>query len=200
MSKRQQEEVISIATFDIETSNLSADFGRVLCAVVKQVGKKPLVFRGDSYVAWKKGNKYDDSGLVKDIIEELNKHDVLIAHNGLRFDRPFLNTRAFSGLSGGTGGVIVNPRCKMIDPVTIARKHLRFSWNSLARILQHFGLGSKSSVEGHMWLRALLATGKEQRKAMDEVVEHCIVDVVKLEQLVGKLRKFIPRIDEYGSK
>ncbi|KKL14685.1 hypothetical protein LCGC14_2513240, partial [marine sediment metagenome] len=100
---KQTEEVISIATFDIETSNLSADFGRVLCAVVKQVGKKPIIFRGDTYASWKKGNKYDDSMLVKDIIEELNKHDVLIAHNGMKFDRPFLNTRAYSGLSGGTG-------------------------------------------------------------------------------------------------
>lgn len=188
----------SIACFDIETSNLSADFGVVLCAVVKPYGGKAKVYRADDYPSFKAGRKYDDAALVQDIIRELNQHDILVAHNGVNFDRPFLNTRAIQQ-AASKGVDILDPRGKIIDPVKLCRKYLRFSYNSLDRVLQHLGLGSKKAVRGDQWLRALLSVGTEQRRAMNHVVVHCVQDVVLLERAVGRLRKFVTKINEWGA-
>ena len=194
---KQDETVLSIATFDIETSNLNANFGIVLCAVIKPMHGKEKVYRLDKTEAWKSGRRYDDSELVCEVIDELNTHDILIAHNGVRFDKPFLNTRALCQ-NAPAGMPILDPRCKMIDPVLLARKYLRMSWNSLDNLLDFMGLGQKTKVTGNVWMKALLGNGREGKKNMDEVVAHCIIDVVELERLVGKIRKFVTRINEFG--
>jgi len=190
-------DTLSIACFDIETSGLNADFAIVLCAVVKELGRREKVWRFDDYAAFKQHRRYDDAEIVRDIITELERHFVLVAHNGVKFDRPFLNTRA---LCGGGAPVILNPRGKIIDPVQLARKNLRLGYNSLERVLQHLRIGSKTTVTGDVWMKALLSSGTEQRKAMDAVVAHCINDTVQLERAMTPLKRFVPKIDEWGSR
>lgn len=75
--------MISSCCFDLETSSLNANFGIVLCGVIKGSDrKKPYVFRGDEYEPWKQGKRSDDHLLVKDIVACLSQYDVLVAHNG----------------------------------------------------------------------------------------------------------------------
>lgn len=38
---------ITCCCFDLETTNLAADFGVILCGVVKGAGEKPAIFRAD---------------------------------------------------------------------------------------------------------------------------------------------------------
>jgi hypothetical protein len=40
---------VTCCCFDLESSSLNADFGIVLCGVVKAAGKKPKIFRLDAY-------------------------------------------------------------------------------------------------------------------------------------------------------
>ena len=86
---------LSAATFDIETTNLNADFGVVLCGVVlpHDSRARPIVFRADQINKRWAQCRSDDSGVVRAITAELSKYDVLIAHNGARFDIPYLKTR-----------------------------------------------------------------------------------------------------------
>jgi hypothetical protein len=45
---------VSCCCFDLETSNLSADSGIILCGVVKTSGRRPRIFRGDAYLSWRR--------------------------------------------------------------------------------------------------------------------------------------------------
>jgi hypothetical protein len=87
--------MITIATFDIETSHLCADFGVILCAAVKPhiKGAKPEVFRGDELNPDWDTKRSNDKPVVRSLLDALNDYDVLIAHNGLKFDLPFIRTR-----------------------------------------------------------------------------------------------------------
>jgi uncharacterized protein YprB with RNaseH-like and TPR domain len=181
---------IQVATFDIETSNLNADFGIILCAVIKPShSKKSIVFRGDRYPNWDK-KRSNDSALVEDIAAELSKYSILIAHNGLRFDLPFIRTRQLRY------GKAPMPEIKIIDPVLIARNKLRLSSNSLRRVTEHVGCGGKTEVHGHQWLEAAL---DGSRKAMNYIVEHCIADVEILETMARQISPYVKQINSWGS-
>jgi len=180
------------AIFDIETSSLNAGFGRVLCAVIQLYDPNDLVIlRADQYAAWKDGRRSDDKELVADILSVLAEADIVIAHNGLKFDMPFLRTRAvIHGLPP------VNFQ-KIIDPVLMARQHFRWPYNSLDMISglinsQH----QKTPLNPTVWARAI---GDGDKECMDLIVEHCIADVKVLEEVIKAVKGYVRKIDISGS-
>lgn len=179
---------MKVASFDLETTSLKANFGVVLCACIKPFGGAVKTFRGDKYSSWKK-QRSNDKDLCMAVLDELKDYDIWIAHNGVKFDVPFLTTRL---LQHG----IVTPKEKIIDPVKLARRHLRIGYNSLEQLSSFFQLGSKTGVDGKYWVRAAL---DGDRESMDYIVEHCIKDVVLLEKLMNKLRPYVAKIDNWGS-
>lgn len=183
---------VRVAVFDIETTGLNAGFGVVLCAVVKLYGPdETRVFRADDYPAWQRGERANDRDLVAAILACLEQADIIIAHNGLRFDVSFLRTRA----------VIhdlppVNFQ-KIIDPLQLARQLFRFPGNSLKSIQNTLLTPSKKTeLIPEVWQRATMNGDKD---AMDEIAEHCLYDVEVLEEIVFKLRGYIRKIDTLGS-
>lgn len=183
---------VRVAVLDIETTGLNAGFGVILCAVVKMYGPdERKVFRADEYEPWKRGVRADDGPLLRDILACLEDCDILIAHNGLRFDLPFLRTRAVvHGLPP------VNFQ-KIIDPVQLARQHFRFSGNSLQSISNLIGTKSeKTPLTPQTWQRASLNGDPD---AMEEIVTHCIADVDVLEEICWKLRGYVKQINNAGS-
>lgn len=183
---------VRVAVLDIETSGLNAGFGVVLCAVVKMYGPdERRIFRADDYDPWKRGQRADDKPLLTDILACLEDCDILIAHNGLRFDLPFLRTRAvIHGLPPVTFQ-------KIIDPVQLARQHFRFAGNSLDSISKTIGtLAQKTPLSPETWQRATL---NGDHDAMEEIVEHCIYDVDVLEEICWKFRGYVKQINNAGS-
>jgi hypothetical protein len=91
------------AITDGEMSNLSMDFGQLLCwgladfqpLTEKEIkaGKKPWknlrVLELDDY----QRRRWDDRGLATRVRDELSKYDLIVTWNGVRFDIPALNTR-----------------------------------------------------------------------------------------------------------
>jgi len=181
---------ITCACFDLETTNLSADFGVILCGVIKPAEGDPIVFRADHLNGKWSNRRSDDSKVVKAIITELSNYDIWIAHNGARFDVPFLRTRA------ARWGLSALPTKKLLDPVLLARNKLRMSFNSLKALGTFLGCDSKTDVDPEMWLRASL---DGDRKAMTYIVEHCVEDVLSLERIVGKLKDYCSNLNSYGS-
>lgn len=178
-----------IVSFDLETSSLQAGFGVLLCAVIKPWKKAPIVLRIDSDPS---GVNSDDSRLVSATITALRPYNILIAHNGVDFDRRFLNSRAVKWELDP-----LNPRGNIVDPVKIARRHLRVGSNSLASLSSFLATKHrKSPVDGDIWVRATLDRDKD---AMDSIVKHCIADVLVLEEVAEKLIPFAGRITEWGS-
>jgi len=181
-------------SFDLETTNLNANFGIILCGVVKPFPSvrgqitKPIIFRGDDYPQWKY-KRSNDFPVCQDIYNELMDYDIWIAHNGVRFDVPFLRTRLIKRK-------ILLAQPKIIDPVRLARRFLKLGYNSLEAVGHHLGYSGKTKVDGQYWNRAAL---DGCRKSMDYIVEHCIADTILLENVANDLRTFVPKVNQFGS-
>lgn len=184
--------LITIATFDLECSSLNADFGIVLCGVIKPhyPDSKPVVLRGDLLCENWDTCRSDDKKTVETIANALSAFDILIAHNGLKYDLPFLRTRL------AKHGLPPLKDFKLVDPVQIARNKLRMSNNSLDRITDFLGCNSKTTVDGDTWLKASL---DGDRAAMDYIAEHCVEDVYMLEKIVDAVKGYCSVFNNRGS-
>ena len=182
--------MIGSACFDLECSSLQADFGIILAAVIKTPFKKPKIFRSDKLnPKWSK-TRSDDSKIVEAVADELRKYDILVAHNGVDFDLPFLRTRLM------IHDLPPLPNFKIVDPVKIARKNLRLGSNRLERIASMLGVNQKKNVDGQVWLRAILDGDK---KAMDQITDKCVSDVLMLESIIDYLKPYTSFLNSWGS-
>lgn len=187
--------------FDIETFGLSVDLGIPLCmcAVEYQYGQnlkraKITTFRVDKYPEWtgEEGRRSQPVGFIKDVFSYLNEFDILVAHNGLKFDRPYLNTLA---MKHGLGVDLA--RKKLIDPVWASRKHFRLSSNGLFKIIDYFDITDKKTpIHWSTWVKATIDGDKE---AMDEIVHHCEQDIKALYQAYDLVRGLVLKVDNRGS-
>ena len=183
---KKQTELLKVAAFDLETSDLKADFGILLVACVQEQGGKPWVYTHDD-PQWS-----DDSAIVAATIEELSQYDVLVAHNGTKFDLPWLNSRA-----SHHGLAPLPPTIKIIDPVLIARKRFHISYNGLDRVASFLSVVEKKTpVDGQVWVRATLDRDPE---ALEYIRRHCIRDVEVLNKVMARMRPYLGRINEWGS-
>jgi len=178
------------ATFDLETTNLSANWmGVIICGVVKPWGGKLKVFRGDDYPNWK-NNRSNDEAICTAIFQELKKYRIWIAHNGVNYDIAYLRTRL------GKYGISMEQPLN-IDPVIALRKYYRLNYNSLERAGRHFGFKDyKTHLDEDTWMQAIMDGSKE---AMDEIVFHCEKDVELLELVANRVKYLLPKIGKWGS-
>lgn len=189
---------INVAAFDIECTSLNGDFGIILCAVIHPQGGKPITIRGDKLVPNWHRKRSDDSLVAAAIAEELSKYDLLIAHNGVMYDLPFIRTRiAKANVSRDKKDWIAPlPKLKIIDPVKIARMQLRMSSNSLHRVTDFLNCNSKTEVSGDLWMKAALDGDK---KAMEYIVEHCLEDVKMLYSVLDHVKGYCSAFNNMGS-
>lgn len=181
-----------VGIFDLETSGLYANFGIILCCCVKAYEHKGIVtIRADDFPTWKQ-NRSDQLLITTRIVNELKQYDILVAHNGQYFDKQWINS-----LSMQYGFEADIRWKKFIDPVLIARRHLRLGRNTLEQLIDYFDTPHKKGhVSGRTWMAASLNGDK---KAMNEICQHCRDDVYALEPVYDKVRKLIERIDNRGS-
>ncbi len=181
------ENLFKVGVFDLETSNLNADYGIILCGVFLDVnGDKPIVLRWDKMEEFKK-DKASDRELclkIKDVIESF---DIVIGYNSSRFDFNFLKARLLKhGLD------ILSP-VKHIDLYYTVKYKLKLHDAKLDSVAKFLGTKyQKTDVIGEMWVKALVGAGTKNGKvAMDYIVEHCIYDVFVLKEVFLKLKDMI---------
>ena len=123
----------------------------------------------------------DDKALLEVFINELNKSDGIVAHNGDMFDLPWIRTRAlFHGLE-------MYPKYNSIDTLKIARYKHRFPSNRLDDLGNYLGLGRKIKTDRELWVRTIEGNEKESLNALNEMIEYCEQDVLLLEAVYNKL-------------
>lgn len=175
---------MKITAWDIEASNLAADFGVVLCVGFKDVGTgRASVLNILDYVG-------DDSNLIKaekkllrEVSSRLLEADVWLTHFGTHYDLPFVNTRLlYHGLPTLPGNF------SMIDTWKISRNRLKLRNNRLITISEFLGTeDEKNAIKPEHWLRALGG----HHPSMDYIVEHCRRDVLVLEEVYNRLRPLV---------
>lgn len=175
---REHVQLFPTCTWDLETSNLNASIGFLLCCVIKPWGGEAKTFRIDESPGYD-DNRSDDRWLAKQIRAELEKHVIAIAYNGQRFDAPFLNTRLMLAKAKP-----ISPVVKHLDPLYAARYRLRLHSNRLETLVETFGIRNKKTpLDGNLWIKAAVGV----KGALDVVVKHCVKDVFALEEVTQKL-------------
>ena len=178
--------------FDLETTGLYANSDIILCACIKEYGhSKKTTIRADEFKSWK-NNKSNNEEVVRAIVKALENFDILVAHNGQYFDKPFLTTSCLKY------GIKPDIRFqKFIDPVMLARRHMKLARNSLVSIIDYFDIEDvKTPIRFKYWMEAAL---DGNIKSLDYIVHHCEKDVVALERVYDYTRKLVKGIDERGS-
>lgn len=123
----------------------------------------------------------DDFEIVSSIWRLLDECDVAVAHNGLRFDFPYLNSRfAYHGLG------MPSPY-KAVDTCKIAKKYFRFPANSLKELGIYFGIETpKLDTNFQLWIDCM----EGSKEAWEYMVEYNVYDVKLLEEVYMKVRPY----------
>jgi uncharacterized protein YprB with RNaseH-like and TPR domain len=178
-----------ILAFDIEASNLAADFGIVLCVGFKEVGK------GEAEVLnildYSKGDLIEaERKLLKNVTKRLLDSEIWLTHFGTWYDIPFLNTRLLYHRLP-----IIPPSHPHVDTWKISKNRLKLRNNRLITISEFLGTKEeKNSIKPEQWIRALGG----HRASMDYIVEHCRRDVEVLEEAYMLLRPLTPNHPHMG--
>ena len=170
-----------VVAYDLETTDLGGNFGRILCASFKHVqdpdGRGEVyTFRGDQK-PYRQRDIIDDGKLATAIRDELEKYEVIVGHNHLLFDNKFLNAKLLKA-----GERTLAARWQ-IDTMWVVRTHFRMS-SKLDNVQKMLNLpDEKTPISWDNWARASAWV----KEAMDDVQEHCEQDVKVLEQAYWKL-------------
>ena len=175
-----------ILGFDIEASNLSADFGIVLCCGFLEVGRKtPDVLNILDYV--KDGDRGDlikaEKRLLLAMTDRLLEADVWLGHYACYYDIPFINTRLLYHKLP-----VVPANFALIDTWRISRNRLKLRNNRLATVSGFLETkAEKNAIKPEQWLRALGG----HRPSMDYIVDHCRRDCVVLVETYERLKPLV---------
>ena len=161
-----------VGFLDIETSNLKANFGIVLCWCILDEDNnmyqdwltKKDVLSGD-----------EDKRVVSTCIDTMRTFDRVVGHYSTYFDIPFLRTRAIiHGLDFPKHGELYHT-----DAWRMAKTKLCLHSNRQAVVAESLqGKTTKTRISHPAWRQAMM--GNED--AAMEVLEHCNCDVVDLKK------------------
>lgn len=153
----------------------------ILCWSAKWLNEKKIYSSSLPKHKSYKSNRESDKELLKPLWELLDEADIVISHNGIKFDRRKVNTRFI------LNGMTPPSPYRMIDTLVLARREFSFTSNRLNDIGQMLGVGKKKETGGfNLWSDCL--DGK--MKAWKKMEEYCKQDVRLLERVYLKLRPF----------
>jgi len=123
----------------------------------------------------------DDKRILQSIWKLLDEADIVIAHNGDRFDLRKLNARFLDNE--------LNPPSpfKSIDTLKVARRHFAFQSFKQDYLTKHFFLEKKLETNFQLWVDCM----KGDQKRLNEMAEYNRHDVMGLEQVYLKIRPYI---------
>jgi len=155
----------------------------ILSVAYKWLGdKKVKTIALPDYKRFKK-DKEDDSALVFDLHNLFCEADIIVAHNGDKFDLKKSNARfIFHGLKPPTP-------YKSVDTLKVARARFSFTSNRLNDLGAYLGIGRKLPHTGfHLWKGCM----EGKRKAWSLMRRYNARDVELLEKVYLRLRAWHP--------
>lgn len=180
----------NVLVFDIETSPMIAyvwglwkqnipidriiqDWS-VICWSAKWLGEDEVIS------AWVDSGfaSMSEEDVVVGMWELLDEADVVIAHNGKRFDVPKMNAKFIEY------GLQEPSPFKVVDTLSIAKARFKFTSNKLDYITQLFNHEGKHDTNFQLWVDCM----KGDKEALERMVDYCEQDVKELEKTYLKLR------------
>lgn len=139
-------------------------------------------WEGEKEVRCEVWDGISDYSLLKCFAPILEEADVVITHNGTRFDLPWIRTRA------AFHKIPIVPILKEHDTFQVARRVFKFNSNALGYIAPFLGIGQKIKTDYRLWHDVI--DGDE--KALARMIKYCKNDVVITEQLYHLLEAYGP--------
>lgn len=174
-------ENIKIGYFDIETSNLKANFGVILCYCILDDRTDHILHRT---VSKDELFKNLDKDVVRQCIEDIKKFDILVGYYSTKFDIPYLRTRAnYWGLNFPAFGEIRHK-----DVYYIIKSKFCLNSNRLETACRAIiGKTEKTHLDANYWIRAL----QGDRKSLDYILDHCKKDVKDLKKVYKAVEQYV---------
>lgn len=123
----------------------------------------------------------DDKRIVTDLAEMIRQADIVIAHNGDRFDIPMFNNRLLQNKLEPLGPI------RSIDTLTLARKNFRLAYNKLDYLGEYLGLGRKIKTDFDLWKKCYHGDAR----ALAKMSKYNVQDVKLLEQVFDALKPYV---------
>ena len=123
----------------------------------------------------------DDFRIVKSLWLLLDEADIVIAHNGSRFDIPKINSRFI------IKGFPPPKPYKQIDTLITAKKVFGFSSNKLDALATYFNIPNKIETDFELWKKSI----EGDKEALSYMLKYNKQDVIILEKVYLKLRPWI---------
>ena len=187
--------------YDTESTDLSASWGRILCASFADLDGDVWTLRGDKrphdlpstgHAKHLPGEEtVDDSRLVAAIRDTLEEADIIVSWNGILHDVPLINAR----LQQSGERIYKNktwPKGAHLDLMYYATgSAIKIGSKSLANVSKFFSLpNQKTPLDGKTWQRAAVG----DREAMNLVVEHCEADTLVLRDAYHVLAPHVKKL------
>lgn len=138
------------------------------------------------------GDIESDLEICQSLHRYLDEADIVIAHNGNRFDIKKVNARFLAH------GMAPPSPYRKIDTLLEAKKAFAFTSNRLDALGKALGVGGKSDTGGFsLWSRCMAG----DKKAFEEMVEYNVRDITLLEDVYYALRPWMnnhPNIGVYN--
>ena len=184
---RKEGKVDKIGYLDIESTQLTANFGWMISWCIKEQDSPKIhtatVTREEII------NGVLDKRIVQELIETMKQFTCLYGYYSNRFDFPFIRTRAlFWGIDFVPYGEI-----EIKDLYYLAKFKLRLHSNRLECVCDLMGIKGKTHLEPKMWIMA--NTGNEE--AIKYINDHNKWDVIILEKVHQKLGEFEAKTTRY---
>ncbi len=154
-------------------------------------------WHGDEDIMYFENRKANDKRIVTEIFKLLDSADIVVAHNGAKFDLPTIIGR------GIIHGLKPPSPYHLVDTLRIARKEFRFVSNSLANLANELGLTKKSEHKKYPGFELWLACLRGEDEAWNEMRDYNISDVITLEELYTLILPYIkahPNLSVYSDK
>jgi hypothetical protein len=186
-----------IYVFDIESYDLRANRGWLVCLGYKEVGKKKIhmiapdttktrkakmyhlwgeEYVGDQMTAYR---PFNDRKLLQQTLDSISDASAYVGHFHSRHDVPFINTR----LVGHKMGTL--PPAMDIDLWRVARYQMNMTRNGLQQVSDFLRSTNKYHVSMDEWARACI---HGDAQCMEKIIRHCKDDVKMTEENYLKLR------------
>jgi uncharacterized protein YprB with RNaseH-like and TPR domain len=124
----------------------------------------------------------NDKKLMEKLWPLLDKADIVVAHNAVRFDIPKINTRFLYH------GITPPSPYKMVDTLKVAKRYFGFTSNRLDYISKFLGFDGKIDTGGmDLWLDCL----SNKKEAWDKMLSYNKQDIVILKEVYSRLLPYI---------
>ena len=169
----------TIGYLDIESTGFSANIDLMLSWCIKPRGGKVV---GAVITREELMSDNQDARIVEQLVDEMNKYDVIMTYYGTRFDIPFIRTRA---LYHGTQFPMYRQKSHK-DLYYVVRSKLKLQRSSLMAATEFFGIAGKTRVRPEYWQKARWGDAK----SLKYIYDHNVADVAILERLHRKIEDY----------